>query len=84
LEKCTPSNGALSFLPGSQKTTSITKRFVRLGNGKGTGFEALVSPEEEKVVQGLSKGQQDKYVMETCEPGECNRYAGHSLEEGMN
>ncbi|KAJ3522067.1 hypothetical protein NMY22_g12048 [Coprinellus aureogranulatus] len=70
LEKCTPSNGALSFLPGSQKTTPITKRFVRLGPGKGTGFEALVTPEEEKAVQERSKAQQDKYIMETCEPGD--------------
>lgn len=70
LEKCTASNGALSFLPGSHKTTPITKRFVRLGPGKGTGFEALVSPEEEQAVQERSKAEQDKYIMETCEPGE--------------
>ncbi|RXW22026.1 hypothetical protein EST38_g3852 [Candolleomyces aberdarensis] len=67
LEKCTASNGALSFLPGSHKTTPVTKRFVRLGSGKGTGFEALVSPEEEKAAQEQPKGE---YIMETCEPGD--------------
>ncbi|KAJ2930262.1 hypothetical protein H1R20_g6803, partial [Candolleomyces eurysporus] len=67
LEKCTASNGALSFLPGSQKTSPITKRFVRLGPGKGTGFESLVSPEEEKAAQERPKGE---YIMETCEPGD--------------
>ncbi|KAJ2912423.1 hypothetical protein MD484_g7993, partial [Candolleomyces efflorescens] len=67
LEKCTALNGALSFLPGSHKTTPITKRFVRLGPGKGTGFEPLVSPEEEKAVEEQSKGE---YILETCEPGD--------------
>lgn len=70
LEKCTALNGALSFLPGSHKTTPITKRFVRLGPGKGTGFEALVSPAEEKAVQERSAQDAGKYVMETCEPGD--------------
>ncbi|TFK25249.1 phytanoyl-CoA dioxygenase [Coprinopsis marcescibilis] len=68
LEQCTESNGALSFLPGSHKTTVITKRFVRLGPGKGTGFEPLVSPEEEKrLAETQGKGE---YVLETCNPGD--------------
>lgn len=37
LEDCTSENGALSFLPGSHKRTSITSRFVQLPEG-GTGF----------------------------------------------
>ncbi|TFY68787.1 hypothetical protein EVJ58_g793 [Rhodofomes roseus] len=45
LEKCTPENGALSFLPGSHLTAPITKRFVRKPGG-GTGFETLIPPEE--------------------------------------
>ncbi|KIY43273.1 PhyH-domain-containing protein [Fistulina hepatica ATCC 64428] len=36
LEKCTATNGALSFLPGSHLNTPIVKRFVRLPQG-GTG-----------------------------------------------
>ncbi|KAF9526520.1 phytanoyl-CoA dioxygenase [Crepidotus variabilis] len=67
LEKCTASNGALSFLPGSHVTTPIIKRFVRLGDGSGTGFEALVSPEVEGEVSARPKGE---YILETCEPGD--------------
>lgn len=65
LEQCTASNGALSFLPGSHLTEPITKRFVRLPTG-GTGFEALVSPEEEKPTNERTKGD---YILETCNPG---------------
>jgi hypothetical protein len=64
LEKCTPENGALSFLPGSHLTTSITKRFVRLPGG-GTGFEPLVPQDlQEKMLPPTGK-----YVLEACEPG---------------
>ncbi|GLB45092.1 putative BRCT domain, a BRCA1 C-terminus domain [Lyophyllum shimeji] len=63
LEKCTPENGALSFLPGSHLTAPITKRFVRLPGG-GTGFEQLVPPEA-KIPQ--PSGQ---YVLEACNPGD--------------
>lgn len=66
LEKCTASNGALSFLPGSHLTTRVTKRFVRLGENKGTGFERLVSPEEEKKLSEAAIGE---YILETCNPG---------------
>lgn len=62
LERCTPENGALSFLPGSHRTTPITKRFVRLPGG-GTGFEELNSADD---IPSQPKG---KYVLETCEPG---------------
>jgi len=63
LEKCTPDNGALSFLPGSHLTTPIVKRFVRLPGG-GTGFESL---EPQQQPPRDSKGE---YVLETCEPGD--------------
>lgn len=63
LEKCTPENGALSFLPGSHLTTPITKRFVRLPGG-GTGFEQLVPPELHiPLISG-------KYILEACDPGD--------------
>ena len=37
LEDCTVTNGCLSFVPGSHKTSPITKRFVRMDEG-GTDF----------------------------------------------
>lgn len=75
LEKCTANNGALSFLPGSHLTTPITKRFVRLGDKKGTGFESLV-PEEEKEITNRSRGE---YRLETCEPGLYTLLQFHAL-----
>ncbi|KAL7281310.1 hypothetical protein ACG7TL_004619 [Trametes sanguinea] len=63
LEKCTPENGALSFLPGSHLTAPITKRFVRLPSG-GTGFEQLIPPEQ------APKNPEGKYVLEACMPGD--------------
>ncbi|WWD03511.1 hypothetical protein V865_001563 [Kwoniella europaea PYCC6329] len=38
LEDCTPTNGCLSFLPGSHKRARISSRFVRDPSGKGTTF----------------------------------------------
>jgi ectoine hydroxylase-related dioxygenase (phytanoyl-CoA dioxygenase family) len=65
LEKCTPQNGALSFLPGSHNTAPISKRFVRLPGG-GTGFERLLPLEAEVKASGESKGE---YLMVECAPG---------------
>ncbi|KAF8971171.1 phytanoyl-CoA dioxygenase [Flammula alnicola] len=67
LERCTATNGALSFLPGSHLTSPITKRFVRLGENKGTGFEQLVPGAAEKEVAKQPKGG---YILETCNPGD--------------
>ena len=39
LEDCTTTNGCLSFVPGSHKTSPITKRFVR--QDLGTGFISI-------------------------------------------
>jgi len=66
LERCTATNGALSFLPGSHLTYPVTKRFVRLGEGKGTGFEQLSLTSEEEF-SGKPKGD---YILETCNPGD--------------
>ncbi|KAG9220527.1 hypothetical protein CCMSSC00406_0003983 [Pleurotus cornucopiae] len=66
LEKCTSSNGALSFAPGSHKTAPLTKRFVRLPQG-GTGMQRVLPVEEEQKISEAHKG---KYVLETCEPGD--------------
>ncbi|KAF7321261.1 Phytanoyl-CoA dioxygenase [Mycena kentingensis (nom. inval.)] len=68
LERCTATNGALSFLPGSQ-STPITKRFVRMPGG-GTGFEPLVTPKVAERVAAESKAAGHKYILETCEPGD--------------
>jgi Phytanoyl-CoA dioxygenase (PhyH) len=65
LEKCTPENGALSFLPGSHLTTPITKRFVRVPGG-GTGFEQLIPPNVENTIPH----PEGKYILEACNPGE--------------
>ena len=43
----------------------IAKRFVRLPGGN-TGFERLLSPEEEQKALKECKGE---YLMEECEPG---------------
>ncbi|KAL1756279.1 phytanoyl-CoA dioxygenase, partial [Schizophyllum commune] len=74
LENCTPTNGALSFLPGShtalakwpglEKTGGIEKRFVRLPTG-GTGFEKIGTNTEVPKVEG------------ECELAECE--AGTTL-----
>ena len=67
LEECTAKNGALSFLPGSHLTTPITKRFVRLGEGKGTGMESLDVPSlDSKQLSNIGKGE---YILEPCKPG---------------
>ena len=62
LEKCTASNGALSFLPGSHLTTRITKRVVRLTDNKGTSMVPLTSPSSDKV----SSVQKGEYILEPC------------------
>ncbi|KAF8718596.1 hypothetical protein AX14_011747 [Amanita brunnescens Koide BX004] len=68
LEKCTPENGALSFLPGSHLTTPISKRFIRLPAG-GTGFERLI-PEDPETEAQIREANKSNYVLETCEPGD--------------
>ncbi|EPQ57435.1 phytanoyl-CoA dioxygenase [Gloeophyllum trabeum ATCC 11539] len=73
LEKCTPENGALSFLPGSHLTTPISKRFVRLPNG-GTGFEQLLDPSQVPKPKG-------KYVLEACNPGDLVLIHGNVLHK---
>ena len=60
LEDCTKANGCLSFVPGSHKTSPITKRFVRLAEG-GTGFidiggESREPDEEEFKVEECAAG----------------------------
>ncbi|KAI9017730.1 hypothetical protein BC832DRAFT_545534 [Gaertneriomyces semiglobifer] len=61
LEDCTPENGCMYFVPGSHKTTPITKRFVRMPNG-GTDFiqisdkEVHEPAEEEYVVAPTPAG----------------------------
>ena len=62
MEKCTPENGALSFLPGSHLVAPITKRFVRMPTG-GTGFEELIPASQ------APPAPEGKYVLEACMPG---------------
>ncbi|CAE6485891.1 unnamed protein product [Rhizoctonia solani] len=75
LERCTEFNGALSFLPGSHRTTPINKRFVRLPEG-GTGFidipqpvtplDLQSQPPEQSVDVDATEGN---YILETCDAG---------------
>lgn len=59
LEDCTETNGCLWFIPGSHKTTSIAKRFVRDPNGSGTIFtgddSALNNVDESKYIKSEVK-----------------------------
>lgn len=41
LEDCTAENGALEFVPGSHKTSSVYRRFVRTPDNKATTFEEV-------------------------------------------
>ncbi|KAG8914736.1 hypothetical protein FRC00_011224 [Tulasnella sp. 408] len=67
LEDCTPTNGALSFLPGSHKTTQLKSRFVRLPQG-GTGFEPLPNATEEAPASEPNE-KNDKYIQPPCPAG---------------
>ena len=66
-------NGALYFLPGSHLISPITKRFIRLPNNKGTGFEPLQvpykNPEESGSSSSTDSSTNDDYVLVTCKPG---------------
>ncbi|KAG8939585.1 hypothetical protein FRC04_006217 [Tulasnella sp. 424] len=66
LEDCTPSNGALSFLPGSHKTTPLKSRFVRLPQG-GTGFESL--PGTKETPTSDAKKEDGEYIQPPCPAG---------------
>lgn len=60
LEDCTKTNGCLSFVPGSQKTHGITKRFVRQREG-GTGF-IDIAPE-------WTEPNEEEFKVEECPAG---------------
>ncbi|WRT70240.1 uncharacterized protein IL334_007235 [Kwoniella shivajii] len=62
LEDCTPSNGCLSFLPGSHKAARIASRFVRDPSGKGTTFTD---------VPGIEKNQENWDEMEGWKEASC-------------
>jgi phytanoyl-CoA hydroxylase len=59
LEDCTTTNGCLSFVPGSHKTSPITKRFVR--QEEGTGFISLGGE--------LREPDEDQFKVEECRAG---------------
>ncbi|KAF9227455.1 phytanoyl-CoA dioxygenase [Gyrodon lividus] len=87
LERCTPTNGALSFLPGSHLTAPITKRFVRMPGG-GTGFEQISPPVPPKSatdatakVTGKTSASEGHYILEACEPGDLVLIHGNVLHK---
>ncbi|WVW86172.1 hypothetical protein I302_108213 [Kwoniella bestiolae CBS 10118] len=62
LEDCQPSNGCLSFLPGSHKTARISSRFIRNPSGKGTTFIDLPD---------VKKNEEDWEGMEGWRESDC-------------
>ncbi|GAA6042172.1 hypothetical protein JCM8097_004997 [Rhodosporidiobolus ruineniae] len=57
LEDCTPSNGCLSFVPGSHKTNKLTRRLVRINGGKdGTDIVPVPGYEDEPRVDWDADG----------------------------
>ncbi|WWC91693.1 uncharacterized protein L201_006639 [Kwoniella dendrophila CBS 6074] len=65
LEECTPSNGCLSFLPGSHKKARISSRFVKDPSGKGTTF--IDVPEIKKNEENWD--EMDGWKEASCPPG---------------
>lgn len=64
LEDCTATNGALEFVPGSHKTTSIAKRFVRKEKPQsGTEFINIEGKEE------YPEPDKDKFTLLDCPAG---------------
>ncbi|KAI8369336.1 uncharacterized protein BYT42DRAFT_503435 [Radiomyces spectabilis] len=59
LEDCTEHNGCLWFVPGSHKTTPISRRFVRDPKGHGTTFigeDAAPVDESKYVIKEVKQG----------------------------
>jgi len=86
LEECLETNGALYFLPGSHLISPITKRFIRLPNGKGTTFEplppSLKNPTRKESGGGKnSSTKDDDYVLVNCKPGDLVLIHGNVLHK---
>jgi len=83
LEECLETNGALYFLPGSHLVSPITKRFIRLPDNKGTGFEPLPheNPKKENSSITNSSTNDDDYVLVTCKPGDLVLIHGNVLHK---
>jgi phytanoyl-CoA hydroxylase len=65
LERCTSSNGCLSFLPGSHKTNSIPERLVRVeGGAKGT---KIIKNIESEIGGKQDWDSEEGWVVEECE-----------------
>jgi hypothetical protein len=62
LEDCTPTNGALEFVPGSHDTP-IAQRFVRRADGKGTEFIDI------EGVEKYTELSNDKFKLLDCPAG---------------
>lgn len=66
LEDCTVANGCLSYLSGSHKTTTITKRFARIDGGQsGCNFIDVEVPPK-AVDEGKDQGE---YTIVECKAG---------------
>jgi len=60
LEDCTAENGALAFVPGSHKTTPVTRRFVRAPQGGAVFTDSDAT---------LKRVPDDAYVLQPCPAG---------------
>ena len=60
LEDCTTTNGCLSFVPRSHKTSPITKRLVRMEEG-GTGFIS--------IAEDFGEPADEEFKIEECSAG---------------
>ena len=74
LEDATASNGCLSFAKGSHKRTPIRQRFVRMGEGEGTGFAPntgakFPSTLEVTGEQGEEEDDKEDYTMGEVKAG---------------
>lgn len=69
MEKCTTTNGCLSFLPGSHKVNSIAERLVRVPGG---GTKIVAREGSDAVVEGKTRDwdAEQGWKIEECEIGD--------------
>lgn len=80
LEDATVSNGCLSFLPGSHKTSAINQRFVRKADGTGTEFVATDGARFPSGIEG-SGDIEGEFVMGEVKAGSLVLIHGNLLHK---
>lgn len=71
LEDATAQNGCLSFAKGSHKRAPIRQRFVRRGEGEGTGFVSVDGARFPRGVEdeGGEEGEEEEYTIGEVKAG---------------